>query len=227
MLGAPPGPFSMGIPHFFPGRRLEQQMIAVLERGLDRGDDALLSRPQQRVGEGERDAGAGMTARLLEEIEELGLQLLYSDIDITGNVVEIYVVVLDEAVMVSADPRFRTWGDLRRRGAQQLRDDPGLLLRESSPITPGTPAAIIYPSEESDRLKGVVLASYMAGATMTSNSWGASVGGAYDSSSQAYDALTKACNSCHQATNFGFNVVTRPTGNTFLHQNFAPPPKEN
>src|SRR5438132_3287350 len=24
---------------------------------------------------------------------------------------------------------------------------------------------------------------------------------------QAYDALTKACNDCHQATNFGFNVV--------------------
>jgi hypothetical protein len=44
---------------------------------------------------------------------------------------------------------------------------------------------------------------------------------------EAYDSLTKACNSCHQATNFGFNVVTRPTGNTFLHQNFAPPPKEN
>ena len=44
---------------------------------------------------------------------------------------------------------------------------------------------------------------------------------------QAFDALTKACNSCHQATNFGFYVVTRPTGNSFLHQNFAPPPKEN
>ena len=44
---------------------------------------------------------------------------------------------------------------------------------------------------------------------------------------EAFDSLTKACNSCHQATNFGFNVVTRPTGNTFLHQNFAPPPKEN
>ncbi|MEB3368228.1 AMP-binding protein [Saccharopolyspora mangrovi] len=68
-----------------------------------------------------------------------------------------HVVVLDEAVMVSADHRFRTWGDLRRRGAQRLREDPGLLLRESSPITPGTPAAIIYPSEDSDRLKGVVL----------------------------------------------------------------------
>ena len=27
---------------------------------------------------------------------------------------------------------------------------------------------------------------------------------------EAYDGLTRACNSCHQATNFGFNVVTRP-----------------
>jgi hypothetical protein len=39
--------------------------------------------------------------------------------------------------------------------------------------------------------QGVVAASYVAGATMTSNSWGAPVGGAYDSSSQAYDALTR------------------------------------
>ena len=27
---------------------------------------------------------------------------------------------------------------------------------------------------------------------------------------EGYDALTKACNDCHQATNFGFNVVQRP-----------------
>jgi hypothetical protein len=39
--------------------------------------------------------------------------------------------------------------------------------------------------------QGVVLASYNAGAAFTSNSWGAPVGGAYDSSSQAYDALTR------------------------------------
>lgn len=68
-----------------------------------------------------------------------------------------HVVVLDEAVMVSADHRFRTWSDLRRQGVRRLRDDPGLLRRESTPVTPGTPAAIIYPSEESDHLKGVVL----------------------------------------------------------------------
>jgi hypothetical protein len=38
---------------------------------------------------------------------------------------------------------------------------------------------------------GVVFASYSNGANFTTNSWGASVGGAYDSSSQAYDALTR------------------------------------
>src|SRR5262249_16608257 len=27
---------------------------------------------------------------------------------------------------------------------------------------------------------------------------------------KAFDALTDGCNSCHQATKFGFNVVTRP-----------------
>jgi len=32
----------------------------------------------------------------------------------------------------------------------------------------------------------------------------------------------QACNGCHQATNFGFNVVTTPTGNAFLNQEFAP-----
>ena len=38
---------------------------------------------------------------------------------------------------------------------------------------------------------GVVANAYNNGATFTSNSWGANVGGAYDSSSQAYDALTR------------------------------------
>ncbi|PKO12071.1 MAG: hypothetical protein CVU39_25980 [Chloroflexi bacterium HGW-Chloroflexi-10] len=38
---------------------------------------------------------------------------------------------------------------------------------------------------------GVVAASYNAGADFTTNSWGADVGGAYDSSSQAYDVLTR------------------------------------
>ena len=43
--------------------------------------------------------------------------------------------------------------------------------------------------------EGVVLASYNAGATLTSNSWGAPVGGDYDSSSQSYDALTRDASS--------------------------------
>ena len=42
---------------------------------------------------------------------------------------------------------------------------------------------------------GVVAASYSSGATMTSNSWGAAVYGAYNASSQAYDALTRDASS--------------------------------
>lgn len=45
---------------------------------------------------------------------------------------------------------------------------------------------------------------------------------AFDS---AYDALTAACNDCHQATNFGFNRVQRPEGNPYPNQSFSPPPK--
>jgi hypothetical protein len=37
----------------------------------------------------------------------------------------------------------------------------------------------------------------------------------------AYDTLTEGCNACHQATNFGFNVVKRPTANTFSNQSFT------
>ena len=39
---------------------------------------------------------------------------------------------------------------------------------------------------------------------------------------QNYDALTTACNSCHQASSFGFVVVTRPLFNTFPNQAFTP-----
>ena len=39
---------------------------------------------------------------------------------------------------------------------------------------------------------------------------------------QAYDALTKGCNDCHQATNFSFNVVQRPATNPYPNQAFAP-----
>lgn len=40
---------------------------------------------------------------------------------------------------------------------------------------------------------------------------------------KAFDDLTRACNSCHQATNFGFNKVVRPSGNSFMNQNFSMP----
>jgi hypothetical protein len=40
---------------------------------------------------------------------------------------------------------------------------------------------------------------------------------------KAYDALTEGCNSCHQATNFGFNVVRRPAVNPYPNQSFAAP----
>lgn len=41
---------------------------------------------------------------------------------------------------------------------------------------------------------------------------------------RAFDAVTDGCNRCHQATNFGFNVVQRPTSNPFSNQAFGPPP---
>jgi hypothetical protein len=49
--------------------------------------------------------------------------------------------------------------------------------------------------------------------------------GARDGSgfSQAFDTLTDACNSCHRATNFGFNVVTRPSANPYVNQTFESP----
>jgi len=40
---------------------------------------------------------------------------------------------------------------------------------------------------------------------------------------RAFDALTDGCNRCHQATNFGFNVVRRPVSNPYSNQSFAPP----
>lgn len=44
---------------------------------------------------------------------------------------------------------------------------------------------------------------------------------------RAFDSLTAACNSCHRTTTFGFNVVTRPSGNSFTNQDFGPPSGEN
>src|SRR5438552_9560214 len=43
-----------------------------------------------------------------------------------------------------------------------------------------------------------------------------------DRFAKAFDALTESCNSCHQATKFGFNVVTRPTANPYTNQVFQP-----
>jgi hypothetical protein len=40
---------------------------------------------------------------------------------------------------------------------------------------------------------------------------------------RSYDALTDACNNCHQAMNFGFNRVRRPETNPYPNQVFAPP----
>ena len=40
---------------------------------------------------------------------------------------------------------------------------------------------------------------------------------------RSFDALTEACNACHRATKFGFNVVTRPSGNPYVNQSFQPP----
>ena len=42
---------------------------------------------------------------------------------------------------------------------------------------------------------------------------------------ETYDALTAACNNCHQATNFGFNRVQRPDSNPYPNQIFTAPPK--
>jgi hypothetical protein len=40
---------------------------------------------------------------------------------------------------------------------------------------------------------------------------------------EAYDRLTEGCNSCHQATNFGFNVVRRPSDTSgYANQDFTP-----
>lgn len=43
---------------------------------------------------------------------------------------------------------------------------------------------------------------------------------------EAFAALTKACNACHEATNFACNVVVRPAANPFPNQRFAPPVRQ-
>jgi hypothetical protein len=42
----------------------------------------------------------------------------------------------------------------------------------------------------------------------------------------AFDGLTTACNSCHEATNFGFNIVQTPTANPYPNQQFRKGKKE-
>jgi hypothetical protein len=37
---------------------------------------------------------------------------------------------------------------------------------------------------------------------------------------EAFDALTASCNACHQAENYGFNVIIRPSSNPYTNQNF-------
>jgi len=40
---------------------------------------------------------------------------------------------------------------------------------------------------------------------------------------ETYDAVTMACNNCHQATNHGFIRVQRPDTNSYPSQVFLPP----
>jgi hypothetical protein len=42
----------------------------------------------------------------------------------------------------------------------------------------------------------------------------------------AFDGLTAACNNCHEATNFGFNIVQTPTSNPYPNQQFRKGKKE-
>lgn len=40
---------------------------------------------------------------------------------------------------------------------------------------------------------------------------------------RTYDTVTDGCNACHEATDFGFNVMRRPVANPYSNQSFAPP----
>jgi hypothetical protein len=39
----------------------------------------------------------------------------------------------------------------------------------------------------------------------------------------SFDTVTDGCNSCHQATNYGFSVLQRPKSNPFPNQDFTAP----
>lgn len=43
---------------------------------------------------------------------------------------------------------------------------------------------------------------------------------------RGFDSLTAACNACHRAENFGFNVIRRPGSNPYNNQDFSPKPTE-
>jgi hypothetical protein len=40
---------------------------------------------------------------------------------------------------------------------------------------------------------------------------------------EAFDTMTQGCNSCHQATDYGFSVLQRPKSNPFPNQDFKAP----
>ena len=40
---------------------------------------------------------------------------------------------------------------------------------------------------------------------------------------EAFDTMTQGCNSCHQATEYGFSVLQRPKSNPFPNQDFKAP----
>lgn len=75
--------------------------------------------------------------------------------------------------------------------------------REGSPVAPADaiPKMVDYPME---LLEAAVEAGDRTG---------------FD---DAYDQLTEACNSCHEAMNFGFNNVQRPGASPYPDQVFMP-----
>jgi len=44
----------------------------------------------------------------------------------------------------------------------------------------------------------------------------------FDAFEKAFDSLTAACNECHRAENFAFNIIIRPGANPYTNQEFSP-----
>ena len=44
---------------------------------------------------------------------------------------------------------------------------------------------------------------------------------------KGFDALTAACNACHEAAHHGFNVIERPSTNPFTNQRFEVPDRSD